>query len=233
MRDTELEQKAELRAFQTLVELIRRQEIVPGERLFEPDLAERLNMSRTPLRNALSRLVAEGVLVKEPGRKGYLLPALSRDDMQQIFLVRASIEGAAAGVLAKFCTPEQNSDLRSVNWKESELFSEHRDKDLYADLNEVFHRKIVSFSGNVYLLRFFDCSYWRSTLYTLLYATFYLDGDRPQERVKSIPSWKEHAMIVDALENHDAERSRYLMEEHVINTWRYRSKLGKSQKKGN
>ena len=39
MRDTELEQKAELRAFQTLVELIRRQEIVPGERLFEPDLA--------------------------------------------------------------------------------------------------------------------------------------------------------------------------------------------------
>lgn len=79
-----LKQNAELRAFNTVVELIRQREIVPGQRLFEPDLSKRLSMSRTPLRTALSRLVAEGILVKERGRKGYLLPALSSEDMRQI-----------------------------------------------------------------------------------------------------------------------------------------------------
>ena len=94
-----LKQNAELRAFNTVVELIRQREIVPGQRLFEPDLSKRLSMSRTPLRTALSRLVAEGILVKERGRKGYLLPALSSEDMRQIFYSRAAVEGAAAARL--------------------------------------------------------------------------------------------------------------------------------------
>ena len=222
-----LKQNAELRAFNTVVELIRQREIVPGQRLFEPDLSKRLSMSRTPLRTALSRLVAEGILVKERGRKGYLLPALSSEDMRQIFYSRAAVEGAAAARLAHACTPEHVMVLRAINAKEAELFGRERqtpeEKAQYAQLNEELHRLIVSFSGNVYLLRFFNSSYWRSTMYTLLYTRFYRERTRPTG--ENVPSWKEHSLIIDALEAHEAERSRRLMEEHVLNTFRYRSLL--------
>lgn len=189
-------------------------------------------MSRTPLRTALSRLVAEGILVKERGRKGYLLPALSSEDMRQIFYSRAAVEGAAAARLAHACTPEHVMVLRAINAKEAELFGRERqtpeEKAQYAQLNEELHRLIVSFSGNVYLLRFFNSSYWRSTMYTLLYTRFYRERTRPTG--ENVPSWKEHSLIIDALEAHEAERSRRLMEEHVLNTFRYRSLLEETER---
>ena len=122
--------------------------------------------------------------------------------------------------------------LRAINAKEAELFGRERqtpeEKAQYAQLNEELHRLIVSFSGNVYLLRFFNSSYWRSTMYTLLYTRFYRERTRPTG--ENVPSWKEHSLIIDALEAHEAERSRRLMEEHVLNTFRYRSLLEETER---
>lgn len=218
-------QNAENRAFNTVVELIREGVFVPGRRLFEPDLSERLEMSRTPLRNALSRLVAEGVLVKERGRKGYLIPALSPTDMRDVFLARAGIEGIAVSTLARICSPSQIEELRAINREEQMLYEitdrtgEQRER--YAELNEEFHKKLVELSGNQYCLRCFDACYWRSTLYTMLYADIYCGNKLPEE---AVPSWVEHSVLINVLEKHDAEKARKLIEEHIINTFRYRSK---------
>ena len=207
-------QKAEQRAFQTVIDLSRGREIRPGQRLFEPELSERLKMSRTPLRNALSRLVAEGVLLKEAGKKGYLLPSLSAKDMQQVFSVRASLEGSAAELAALRWNEEELQSLRQLNWQERELYRSRQDKREYSQINEELHHRIVALSDNRYL--------------TLLYAAFYTDGTEAGTDHPDLPSWQEHAMLLDALEARDGSRARRLMEEHVMNTYRYRAALENS-----
>lgn len=212
--------RADLRAFQVIVNLIRQGKVSPGERLFEPDLAERLDMSRTPLRAALSRLVAEGILEKTPGRKGYLLPQLSCTDRDHVFSLRAALEGLAAFQAAQVCTRREIEELRFINWSERELYQKDGNREGYASLNEEFHYSIVLMSGNPYIERTFHQLYWRSSLYPLLFAPFYAKNDKEQgDHV----SWQEHAAVIDAIEARDARTAQKLVETHILNTERFRA----------
>lgn len=215
-------QQAEERAFQTLFELIRTREIRPGERIYETDLTERFGMSRTPLRTALGRLVAEGVLFKSPGRKGYVLPVLSGNDMRDVFYARAALEGMAGFLLAEKCPEHAIENLTDIIRRQRELFDTGIRKGEYASLNGLFHFTLVELAGNGYITRAFSPVYWRSIMYTLLYATFYTgveDVETPHHPRR--PSWEQHQEIVEAVKSRDGEHTRKIIEIHVLENCEY------------
>ena len=212
--------QAEERAFQTLFELIRTREIRPGERVYETELAERFSMSRTPLRHAMGRLAAEGMLEKIPGKKGYFLPPLERQDMIEVFSARAAIEGMAAAILSEKPHPRVFRDLRDIISRQRDLFSIGSRKGDYASLNGAFHFTLVKGAGNKYLQRSFSPIYWRSIMYTLLYATFYTEIEETFH-VDRVPSWEQHSLITDTIESGNKNEARKRIEAHVLENCEY------------
>ncbi len=222
MKNTPL--KADERAFHMLIDRIISHKIQPGDWLYEPDLAETLQMSRTPIRHALSRLMANGILEKPRGKRGYTLPILTQEDMEEVFEARKTLEGKAAELAAHSRTQEDIDFLRQLNEEEKRVFANHQNKTEYAKLNRLFHKKIVEIAGNRYISRFFQQAYWRSSLYTFHFALFY-NVDDP---ARSIPNrehhtHQEHFELINALEQRDGERARLLMEKHIRNTIEQRS----------
>ena len=86
------EERTDLRAFERVfryvMDRIVERRLLPGDRITEPPLAEELGLSRTPIRQALARLVSEGFLENRPDQRGYRLPPLDRQDMQEVFSAR-------------------------------------------------------------------------------------------------------------------------------------------------
>ncbi len=212
--------QAEERAFQTLFELIRTREIRPGERVYETELAERFSMSRTPLRHAMGRLAAEGILEKIPGKRGYFLPPLERQDMIEVFSARAAIEGMAAAILSEKPHPRVFKDLRDIVSRQRDLFSIGSRKGDYAALNGAFHFTLVKGAGNKYLQRSFSPIYWRSIMYTLLYATFYTEIEETFH-INRVPSWEQHSLITDTMESGNKNEARRIIEAHVLENCEY------------
>ncbi len=214
--------KADEKAFLMVIDQIVAHRIRPGDRIYEPDLAESLSLSRTPVRHALSRLVAEGVLDKARGKRGYTLPVLSREDMEEVFSARSALEGKAAEIAATKATPEDIAYLRELNDQERSLFHLGRYKTEYAQVNEQFHSKMVDMAKNGYISRYFRQAYWRSSLYTFHFGLFYNieQGASPDSFFPDNDhrTYREHRKIIDALEAGNGPLCRSLMEEHVYNT---------------
>lgn len=124
-------------------------QIVPGQDLSEGELATRFKMSKTPVREALSKLRTEG-LVKAFPRRGYQVAPVTFQDMNELFEVRNMLEGRATELASRNITPDglrQLSNLADVMYDPSEQLSIRR----FVQANRDFHEIIASFSGNVRL----------------------------------------------------------------------------------
>lgn len=218
----DMKEHAEQQAFDQILECIFEREIRPGRRIYEPDLESLTGLGRTPVRHALARLTAEGVFVRIPGKRGYVLPSLSTEDMEQVFTVRARLEGMAAELAATQRTGEDLAELERINSHEKELFEKRTNREGYANDNYNFHHGIIAMSRNPYLERFAGQAYWRSTLYTVLHFSY--PGQKVSQELPDLghPTWKEHRAIIEALRSSDAVLARRLTEEHVLNTYRFR-----------
>jgi len=97
--------RASTRAYRELLDEIVRGDLPPGTVLAELDLAERLGMSRTPVREALSRLVADGLVVAVGGR-GLVVAAMDIDAVRELYELREALETQAARLAARRCQPE-------------------------------------------------------------------------------------------------------------------------------
>ncbi len=228
-----MEIKADEQAFKAVIDLIVDHRLAPGERLYEPELVEMMGISRTPIRQALGRLIAEGVLEKIPGQKGYRIPTLDKEDLLQVFIARANLEGRAAELAAELGEDGDIRELRGLNKQEShfvELYGNQR-KGVFAELNDRFHRKIISMSKNIYFERHFTQLYRRSSLYTFYYSPYYILDVGSAEYVARRKagrhqSSEEHELIVAALEARDGRTAKERMEDHILNTVRHRLSLG-------
>ena len=105
-----MKDNAEERAYRSIISLILSGKFRPGDFLLEVDLASRLEMSRTPVSRALSRLVTEGFLNKLP-KKGCFIPLPTPEDAAQIFSAREAVEGKAAALAAINASDEELSRL--------------------------------------------------------------------------------------------------------------------------
>jgi DNA-binding GntR family transcriptional regulator len=181
----------------------------PDERLIEVQLAERLGVSRTPVRQALTKLEAEGLVEIAPNR-GATVCSFSIEDVWDIYDLRAVLEGHAARRAAGRIEKGELERLRELAGEMEGLpgrFDDHEEeiRTLVA-LNREFHGTMVQASRNKRLERLIN----RTVEIPLMLKAFF--WYTPHER--TISNYY-HRQILESLEKGDADRAEIMMREHV------------------
>ena len=121
-------------------------EIASQTRLMEIDLSEKMNVSRTPIREAIRRLADDGLVMIEP-RRGAYVANISIKDMLDVFEVREDLEGFVAQLASQRITAEQKAELTKIA-TEYELAIRKPNKERIIELDEKFHNYIVECCNN-------------------------------------------------------------------------------------
>jgi DNA-binding GntR family transcriptional regulator len=174
----------------------------PGERLLEDGIAQELDVSRNPVREALQALATEGFVVIEP-RRGARVATVSRDRAVDLFEVREALEGLAARLAAERRSPEQLAELQALVADGETVVAEGRLTEL-PDLNARFHLALQAAATNTILAETLGRL---SPVITWIYAR--------RIAARSHDSWTEHAAIVAAIAARDADRAGALACAHI------------------
>lgn len=177
---------------------------VDGDRLDETQLAQRFNVSRTPLREAFQRLHLSG-LVEQIPRRGVFVRQPGPVELLEMFEVMAELEASCARLAAKRISDEALADMRAANAL-CQKAVEARDADGYYHENERFHAILYRQSGNSFLEQ--ECLRLQRRLTPFRRLQLRLRGRLRQ-------SMSEHEAVVEALEADDAERAAKAIREHV------------------
>jgi DNA-binding GntR family transcriptional regulator len=184
----------------------------PGDRLREEDVAQRLQVSRTPVREALGRLLAKG-LVEPAGGRGLIVRSLGTAEVLELYAMREILEGAAARLAAQHTSRSEIDALVDV---ESAFEARSNDPAEMARLNRAFHEMIFRSARNRYL----DSALQelQDGIALLGATTFSIEG-RPSTAAE------EHRTLIDAIAAHDADRAESLARAHIREALRSRLKL--------
>ena len=181
----------------------------PDERLVEEQLAERLGVSRTPVRQALTMLEAEGLVEIAPNR-GATVCSFCIEDVWDIYDLRAVLEGHAARRAAGRIEGGELGRLRALAFEMEGLagrFQDHKEEiRTLVKLNQEFHNTIVEASRNRRLGRLIN----RTVEIPLMFKAFF--WYTPHERAISN---RYHRQILEALGRGEADRAEIIMREHV------------------
>lgn len=192
-------------AYDAIKEAILSFHLGPGETVVEAELARQLGISKTPVRDALSRLEKEG-FVNKYVYKGYAVAEISRDDVIEIFHIRAALEGIAARQAAESFTIEELHKIRFlVSEQETALLSS--DNRSASRLNREFHEMILSKAANQRLRAILD------NLDDHLQRYRMLSNFQSGRLLKSV---EEHRRIVEALEAHAPDRANAAIQSHLL-----------------
>jgi GntR family transcriptional regulator of vanillate catabolism len=196
--------------------MILRGELAPGERLAEVALAERLGVSRTPIRQALPALAREGLL-SAAGRRGYVVRSFSPQDVLDAIETRGLLEGLAARRIAeKGATPELIRSLKECLSQGDAIVArkkfESADEQRYGEMNGRFHALIVEGAGS----RIVADALARNDHVPFASArAVAFGGDLSQLMPILNYAHRQHHAIVQALEKREAARVEALMREHA------------------
>lgn len=195
------------RVFEQLRSAIERGDIAAGAKISEPELARRFGVSRGPLREAIGRLEACG-LVERRANVGARVVTLSSDGLLEIYQVREALESMAARLAAEQMSAEEIVGLHALldqHSRQIEQDSGHAYFQLVGDLD--FHYRIVQGSRNSQLIKLL-CN----DLYHLMRVYRYQFGMQSR---RATQAFAEHRMIVHAIEQRDAEMAELLMRHHI------------------
>ncbi len=211
---------AEEKVYSYLLGLLIEHKLNPGSRILEKEIIEKIKVSRTPVRNAIIKLVADGLLEKTP-EKGVIIPVPTGEDVKQIFFTREALEGESAFLAAMNVTDDDITFLQMIHEKEKDAYLSF-DKKAYTEANEQFHLNIARISRNKYLERFIKQIYWRTQIFVFYFDSFY--NYQPENSKKYFTpyersSFKDHSEIIDAIVNHDAGIAKKRMREHISSTY--------------
>lgn len=200
-------------AQQFVLSQLRRQivtgELRPGKPIRQNALAEKLGVSRVPLREALKILEGEGRVIYEPHR-GYNVAELSLDGLLEIYRIRHLLESEAARVAVERLTTEDLEQIVRAQ-EEVERAAEHGDLVRMTATNRDFHFALFNASGMPRLVRLTSLM-WDATD---AYRSIYYDNEHHRERVLN-----EHREIVSALQSRDIVRLLKVLDDHRENTVR-------------
>ncbi len=183
----------------------------PGDRLVESELAERFGVSRTPIREALQRLETQSMLTRD-GRS-LIVASLDHNQLAELYIVRAELEGLAARLAARHATAEEVHVLRSMVEDDRALVAE---PVALARANRRFHRQVHLASHNRYLVQQLDLVY-RSM--ALLAATSLSAAGR------GVATLAEHDAIVRAIEAGDGDAANAALRLHISKAYETRLKI--------
>jgi DNA-binding GntR family transcriptional regulator len=189
-------------AYQHMRNAILGGELAPGAVLLENHLAEKLGMSRTPIREALQFLARDGIVESVPSR-GYLVPRMSLADLRELYELRESLEGLAARCATLRVS---DTDIEALE----RLYGQYenaRDWEASIQLGAEFHSKIISLACNTRLATILDSLKAQITMTrrTQLHAV----RGRRDEAVC------EHRAILDAIKRRDPDAAEQSARAHV------------------
>ncbi len=191
-------------AYAKLRKLIVHGRLAPGSRLIETEIAERLRLSRTPVRSALQRLMQEGY-ISDPGKgrqsRPFVAP-LTRDDARELFHIVGELEGLAAWRAARLERRQRLvGKLRRLNAElRGEVEGSRPSKERIHRLDTEFHRCYVEGGAGPRLLALHDAIKPQAERYTRLYIDALLD--------QIALSVEEHEATIDAIEEGEADRAQ-------------------------
>jgi GntR family transcriptional regulator of vanillate catabolism len=197
-------------------EMILRGELQPGQRLGEEALAERLGVSRTPIRQALPALAREGLLAAA-GRRGFVVRSFSPQDVLDAIETRGLLEGLAARRIAeRGASPELLQKLRACLAEGDALLAKKRfesaDEQRYSEMNGRFHALIVEGAGS----RILADTLAHNDHVPFASARAVAFSDAPAQLLPVLSyAHRQHHAIVQALENRESGRAEALMREHA------------------
>lgn len=211
-------ESAEDRAYALILKEILFRTYRPGDAILETVLAERYGLSRTPVRNALSRLMAEGVLERRK-MKGCFIPYPTAEDRRHAYGARRTVEVEIGRLAARCATEEDVAGLLQMHDREEREVYRTYTRDCYFDFNMRFHMEIARIGRNPYLTKFFHSAFLRTQIYgfffdDFIYGVHFQDLDRnrdPEER----RSFQQHTRIVRAVAAGDEDEAARAMAEHV------------------
>lgn len=207
---------AEDRAHKEIIKLILSRKYAQGDRLVEAELA----LSRTPVRNAPRKLIAEGLLENQDN-KGCLIPRITPSDMEAVFGVRTLLEGWEAAAAAKLATSTEVYQLDKLLDAERELYAQGS-MELYTEVNQQIRLGIAALSRNDYLERFIRQAFWRAELYIFFFDRFYIrpsETEAPIRNPEKSQSCRKHARLVQAIASRDSSVAESVMKEHIQSTY--------------
>jgi DNA-binding GntR family transcriptional regulator len=179
-------------------------ELQPGSWIDEVKIAQEFGISRTPLREALKVLAAEG-LVTMKVRRGAYVTEVSETDLADVYHLLSLLESDAAGVVAQKATDAQVKELQQLH---KELEAAQGNRDRFFALNERFHMRLLEIAGNR----------WRDQLVADLRKVMKLNRHNSllkAGRVKE--SMLEHRAIMEAIARRDSGLAVRRMQEHFRN----------------
>ena len=192
--------------FKTLRQAILKGELEPGERLMEIQLAERLGVSRTPIREAIRKLELEGLVLMIP-RKGAEVAKISESNLRDVLEGRRSLEELAIDLACQRITEEELDELNKaeVDFKAA---IENGDAMQIAQTDESFHEIIYNSTKNQKLVQILNNL--REQMYR--YRIEYLKDSAVRRQLA-----KEHKAICEALRTHDRESALRYVYVHIDN----------------
>lgn len=192
--------------FNTLRRAILKGELKPGERLMEISLAERLGVSRTPIREAIRKLELEGLVVMAP-RKGAKVASITERDLNDVLEVRKGMEALAISLACERITREELAALEEIETRFQKLTEEGNLTEL-AEVDVEFHDAIYHATNNKRLVQLLNNL--REQMYR--YRMEYLK-DMAVRRTLA----EEHKAICQALRDRDEKKALARVTEHIDN----------------
>ena len=193
--------------FNTLRQAILKGELKPGERLMEIQLANKLGVSRTPVREAIRKLELEGLVLMIP-RKGAEFAEITRQDMEDVLEVRTALEELAVKDACDHITDAQLSELKKASNEFKKALLEGKDLVTCADADMHFHDVILSATNNRRLIQMLN----NLSEQMYRYRMEYLKDERTHKTLI-----EEHDAIRRALKKHDKVKAGAAIRVHIDN----------------
>lgn len=189
----------------SLRESIIRGDLSPGQKVSEPDLAGRLGISRTPIREAFRQLESEGFLTVSP-RRGAVVSTMSSQEIEDFYEVKSLLEGYAARKAAPLATEKDIERLRKLNGQLAEL-ARKEDIERYFKKNQEFHLGFISICPNRKIPEI-----WSNL--TRLFIRYRMESLAAPGRLAD--SIDQHREIISALESGDGALCEAVVTRHAI-----------------
>ena len=204
--ESEIGDKSSLRerVFKSIRASILNGEYKQGDPLRETVIAKKLNVSRTPVREAIRQLELEGLVYSIPNKET-VVSGISDIDVQDIFLIRSRVEGLAAKKAAECITDEEIKEIEEV-LEFTEFYAQKGDIERIGELDHKFH-------DLVYIAA-------KSKIMKQVLSDFHIYVQQTRRASLAVPGrieglLKEHTAIFDAIKRKDGEEAEKLMEQHV------------------
>lgn len=198
--------------FRSLCEAIRTGVYQPGDRLREEEVAQRLQVSRTPVRDAFGRLLTKR-LVEPGGGRGLTIRRLNMPEVLELYTMREILEGAAARLAAQHISPAEIDSLHEI---EEALEANARSPDEMARLNRRLHDTVIGAARNRYLDH--ALQELQDAIALLGRTTFSVEG-RPTTAAQ------EHRDMVAAITSRDPARAEAAARAHIQGALKARLRL--------